>query len=80
MLPDTPPPMNFDISYQFALNLADICLDNSPKISCKSLLSFAKSGRFTTQKSPHFGLRNFERLTSKYYILLSFQRFLQPWS
>ena len=42
---------------QLALDLVDICLDNTLKALRKSLLRFAnKCGKFTTQKSPKFGL------------------------
>ena len=40
------------INDQSALNLADICLDNTLQILHKSLLCFVKFGRLTTEKSP----------------------------
>ena len=42
MLLDIPFSMNYVINDQLALNLLDICLDNTLQVLCKSLLCFAK--------------------------------------
>ena len=39
---DIPSTMNNVINDQFALNLVDICLDNTLQILCKLLLCFVK--------------------------------------
>ena len=45
MLLDIPFPMHYVIIDQLALNLVDICYDNTLEILCKSLLCFAKLGK-----------------------------------
>ena len=50
MLLDTPSPMNNAINDQIALNLADIHLDNTLKISYNLLLCFANVWKFDNSK------------------------------
>ena len=68
MLLDITSPMNNVINNQLALNLVDICSGNMLQILCINLEDLI------TQKLPKSGFRNFDRLTSKWYILLSSQR------
>ena len=56
MLLDIPFPIDFVLIDQLALNLADICLDNTLQILLYRCYVLQKLERFTTQTSPKFGL------------------------
>ena len=74
MLLDISLTKNYIIIDQLALDLVDICIDNTLQILCKSLLCFAKIGKIDYSKFAKIWLVKFVCSTSKHYISLSFQR------
>ena len=74
MLLEIPFSTNYVIVDQLALNLVDICPDNTPQISCKSLLCFAKIGNIDYSKIPKIWLVKFCMFNFKIAYLAEFSQ------
>ena len=67
-----PFPMNYVIIDKLALNLVDICLDNTLQILCKSLLYFAAIGKHYYSKITKIWLLKFCTFNFKTVFLAQF--------